>query len=101
MTTRAFTSRISGLGVAFAFAACSPMIAQDAHSGADAKAKGAQKIRLGDDGEGVAKGIVTYPGGDRVDWKVFEVPKTGRIVMSYQGAFSDGLSLFEVLLRAK
>jgi hypothetical protein len=79
MTTRAFTSRISGLGLAIAFGACSPMVAQDAKSGADAKAKGAQKIRIGDDGEGVAKGTVTYPGGDRVDWKVFDVPKTGDV----------------------
>ena len=52
---------ISGLGLAVVFASCSPMVAQDAKSGADAKAKGAQKIRIGDDGEGTAKGIVTYP----------------------------------------
>ncbi len=64
---------------AIAAAGCAQQIAQDSHSGPDAKAKGAKRIHLGDDGEGTAKGVVTYPGGDRVDWKVFEIPKTGDI----------------------
>ncbi len=65
-----------------AFAGCAQQIAQDAHSGPDAKAKGAKRIRLGDDGEGLAKGVVTYPGGDRVDWRVFEIPKTGDVELT-------------------
>jgi hypothetical protein len=33
------------------------------------------------EGEGATKGIVTYPGGDRVDWRVVELPagKKGRL----------------------
>jgi hypothetical protein len=58
---------------------CSMPVAQDVKSGPDAKAKGAKKIRIGDDGEGTAKGVVTYPGGDRVDWKMFEIPKAGDV----------------------
>jgi hypothetical protein len=60
-------------------AGCAQTIAQDAHSGSDGKSKGAKRIHLGDDGEGRAKGIVTYPGGDRVDWKVFEIPRAGDV----------------------
>jgi len=60
-------------------AGCSMNVVQDVKSGPDAKAKGAKKIRIGDDGEGTAKGVVTYPGGDRVDWKVFEIPKSGDV----------------------
>jgi len=40
-------------------------------------------------------------GSTTTGWVVFQVPKTGKVVMSYQGAFSNGISLFEVLLRAK
>src|SRR5690349_4864927 len=58
-------------------AACMSTVKQDANSGPDAKAGGAKRIRLNEDGEGTGKGIVTYPGGDRVDWKVFDVPKSG------------------------
>lgn len=67
------------LAAAWFAAGCATTIAQDAKTGPDGKAKGAKKIRLGDDGEGSGTGIVTYPGGDRVDWKVFEIPKTGDI----------------------
>ena len=39
-------------------------------------ADAAEKIRLDEDGEGRSRrDIVTYPGGDRVDWKVFQVPE--------------------------
>ena len=47
---------------------------QNANTGADGKEKGARPITL-DNGEGKAKGIVTYPGGDRVDWKLVELPE--------------------------
>jgi hypothetical protein len=56
-------------------AGCAKNVAQDADSGKDFRNKGAKTIKL-EGGEGRSrKDIVTYPGGDRVDWKVFEVPK--------------------------
>ena len=54
--------------------ACLRNIPQDSHSGKDSRYKGAKTIEL-EDGEGRDKGIVTYPGGDRVDWRVVEVPE--------------------------
>jgi hypothetical protein len=54
--------------------ACPKMVPQDSHTGADGKPKGAKKITL-ENGEGKARGIVTYPGGDRVDWTSIELPK--------------------------
>jgi hypothetical protein len=70
---------LRGVTVAAAFGvfclglSCASSISQDAHTGADGKEKGAKAITL-DNGEGKAKGVVTYPGGDRVDWKVVEMP---------------------------
>src|SRR3569833_2009581 len=61
------------LGVIALVTACAHNVPQDSASGPDAKPKGAKPINL-ENGEGKAKGIVTYPGGDRVDWKVFELP---------------------------
>ena len=58
-------------------AACAHAVPQDLHSGADGKPKGAKAITI-DSGEGKAKGVVTYPGGDRVDWKSFELPDKQR-----------------------
>src|SRR5437764_781131 len=58
-------------------AGCAHNVGQDEHSGADAKEKGAKVITL-ENGEGKAKGIVTYPGGDRVDWKVVDLPADKR-----------------------
>lgn len=58
------------------------MVPQDSHSGADSKPKGAKKIAL-ENGEGKGRGTVTYPGGDRVDWKSIELPKdkTGTLTL--------------------
>ncbi len=56
---------------------CAHNVAQDSASGEDGKIKGAKAIVL-DQGEGKAKGIVTYPGGDRVDWKSVELPADKR-----------------------
>ena len=53
--------------------ACAHNVPQDSATGADGKIKGAKPIKL-DNGEGVATGIVTYPGGDRVDWKSIALP---------------------------
>jgi hypothetical protein len=77
-----FQSSSVFLAVALASAGCSMNIAQDAKTGPDGKAKGAKKIRIGDDGEGTSKGVVTYPGGDRVDWRMFEIPKAGDVTVN-------------------
>ena len=53
---------------------CVKNVSQKANSGKDYRQKGAKTIEL-DDGEARVKDIVTYPGGDRVDWKVFEIPE--------------------------
>jgi hypothetical protein len=54
-------------------AGCAHNVPQDAATGADGRIGGARPIAL-DNGEGIARGIVTYPGGDRVDWKSIELP---------------------------
>ena len=58
-------------GVAVGLAAvlalsCARNVAQDAATGPDGKIKGARNITL-ENGEGKAQGIVTYPGGDRIE----------------------------------
>jgi hypothetical protein len=52
---------------------CAHNVRQDAATGPDGKETGAEPIEL-ENGEGKATGIVTYPGGDRVDWKFVELP---------------------------
>ena len=62
--------------------ACPKIVKQESATGPDGKEKGAKPITLDESGEGVAKGIVTYPGGDRVDWKSIELPKDQRGTLS-------------------
>lgn len=57
--------------------ACARNVAQDKATGADGKQKGAKELRL-ENGEARAQGIITYPGGDRIDWKVLEIPDKKR-----------------------
>ncbi len=57
--------------------ACAHNIAQDKATTADGKPKGAKQMQL-ENGEAKASGIVTYPGGDRVDWKLVELPEKKR-----------------------
>ena len=52
---------------------CAHNVRQDAATGPDGKQKGALPVVV-QDGEGKAHGIVTYPGGDRVDWKLIQLP---------------------------
>ncbi|MBA3818559.1 MAG: hypothetical protein H0X17_06670 [Deltaproteobacteria bacterium] len=54
--------------------ACAHNVAQDKQTGGDGKVKGAKALTL-ENGEARAIGIVTYPGGDRVDWKMIEIPE--------------------------
>jgi hypothetical protein len=65
------------VAVAVLCTACPRNVPQDANSGKDFRHQGAKTIVL-EDGEGRARDIVTYPGGDRVDWKVFEIPEGQR-----------------------
>jgi len=55
------------------FSACARNVPQDSATGTDGKIKGAKVITM-ENGEGKANGIVTYPGGDRIDWKEVDVP---------------------------
>lgn len=65
---------------ALALVSCAHNVPQDKATGPDGKYKEAKAITL-ENGEGRASGIVTYPGGDRVDWKSVELPekKTGTL----------------------
>src|SRR5262249_36225736 len=63
--------------------ACAHDVEQDRATGVDGKIEGAKPIKF-DNGEGVAKGIVTYPGGDRVDWKSVEVPAGKHGTLDFQ-----------------
>jgi hypothetical protein len=65
-------------GLAVATAGCQSMVKAGAKTGKDGKAKGAKKIKM-EEGEGIARDIVTYPGGDRTDWKVFEIKQPGDV----------------------
>src|SRR5687768_6783387 len=55
-------------------ASCAHNVPQDKATGPDGKVKGAKPLSF-ENGEGEASGIVTYPGGDRVDWKLIELPE--------------------------
>ena len=52
---------------------CPKNVDGGAHSGKDVKYKGAKTIKIEDNEGRSRKDIVTYPGGDRVDWKMFEI----------------------------
>lgn len=54
--------------------ACANNVAFDKATGPDGRVKGAKPVVLSDN-SGSAKGIVTYPGGDRIDWRMIELPE--------------------------
>src|SRR5690349_1810876 len=66
-----------------ACAACAHNVPQDQATGNDGKQKGAKEIKL-ENNEGKAHGIVTYPGGDRIDWKMVELPKDKRGTLDFK-----------------
>lgn len=70
-------------------AGCARNVPQASNSGKDQRAKGAKTIKL-EEGEGRVRDIVTYPGGDRVDWKKLELPdgEMGRLEIrtTFKGA---------------
>ncbi|MBK9030044.1 MAG: hypothetical protein IPL61_01685 [Myxococcales bacterium] len=55
-------------------AGCSKNVPQDSKTGEDGRTKGAKEMKI-ENNEARARGIVTYPGGDRVDWLVLDLPK--------------------------
>jgi hypothetical protein len=61
------------VGFLVVFLGCAHNVPQDKNTGPDGKQKGALPVAL-QEGEGKAHGVVTYPGGDRVDWKLIELP---------------------------
>ncbi len=73
--------------VATATGGCVRNVKQHAHSGSDFRIKGAKEIKLTDN-EGKVRDIVTYPGGDRVDWKFVELTEPGilRFKLKYKPA---------------
>ncbi len=56
-----------------ALGACAHNVPQDKATGKDGNIKGAVPIAL-ENNQGESVGIVTYPGGDRVDWRKIELP---------------------------
>jgi len=86
-------------GLVILVLSCAHNVPQDSATGNDGKQKGAKTITL-DNGEGKASGIVTYPGGDRVDWKLIELPDKQRGTLDLELAWTPprpGLQLaFEV-----
>jgi hypothetical protein len=61
---------------AFVMAGCPVRyVAQDAHTGPDGESTGAEVMTL-KRGEARSGGEVSFPGGDRVDWKYVELPRS-------------------------
>ena len=61
-------------GLLLLLVACAHNVPQDKATGPDGKVKDAVPIVF-ENGAGKARGIVTYPGGDRIDWKSIELPQ--------------------------
>lgn len=80
--TRETVRPIFALAAAWLLAGCPSVVKQDSKTGTDGKADGAEKIELSDEGEGSDSDNVTYPGGDRVNWKMFDVPGDGDVEIS-------------------
>lgn len=57
--------------------ACAHNVPQEKATSTDGRVKGAKKLEL-ENGAVEERGIVTYPGGDRVDWKKVELPEKQR-----------------------
>lgn len=74
MLRRCAPAMALALALALALAGCAKNVPQESKSGEDARVKGAKEMKI-ENNEARARGIVTYPGGDRVDWKVLELPK--------------------------
>jgi hypothetical protein len=75
-TRYAYSMRVAILAC-LVLCACAHNVRQDKATSEDGRIKGAKPIVL-ENGEASATGIVTYPGGDRVDWKKIELPEKHR-----------------------
>lgn len=64
-------------------ASCMSNVPQDKKSGEDGRVKNAKQM-IFEENIASTKGIVTYPGGDRIDWKMIEIPekKRGSLVVN-------------------
>jgi hypothetical protein len=69
-----FFGALKHSGLLLLLVACAHNVPQDKATGPDGKVKAAVPIVL-ENGGGKARGIVTYPGGDRIDWKSIELPQ--------------------------
>lgn len=82
-----------------ACAACANNVPQDRSTGPDGKLTGAKEIALAE-GVGKQRDIVTYPGGDRIDWKKIVLPEKARgtldLKMTYTTPRPDLKATFEV-----
>jgi hypothetical protein len=67
--------------------ACANNVAFDKATGPDGKIKGALPVELAEN-QGKAKGIVTYPGGDRIDWKMIQLPEGQKGKLELQMTYS-------------
>jgi hypothetical protein len=65
------------IAVCIVSSACARNVPQDKATSRDGKIKGAKELHL-ENGAATDTGIVTYPGGDRVDWKKIELPEKKR-----------------------
>ncbi len=78
---------------------CARNVKQDAATSPDGKLAGAKELEL-DNGQVRDTGIVTYPGGDRVDWKKVELPAKHRgaldITLSWTPPRPGGELAFDV-----
>jgi hypothetical protein len=82
-----------GFAILLFVGACAHNVNQDKSTGEDGKVKGAKALNL-ENGEAKSNGIVTYPGGDRVDWKRIELPARGIMDIKLQwSAPRPGLQL--------
>ncbi|MCE9575341.1 MAG: hypothetical protein K8W52_19475 [Deltaproteobacteria bacterium] len=59
-------------------AACAHRVGQDAHTGPDGDPEGAEVMTFAG-GTARTRGTVTYPGGDRVDWKRLDIDGWGTL----------------------
>jgi len=73
--------------IACVVAGCANNVPQDRATGPDGKVKGARAIVL-EQNEGRVRGIVTYPGGDRVDWKQIKLPDGQRGKLDLQMTYT-------------
>ena len=79
--------RLLPIGLLVVFATCAHNVPQDSSTGEDGKVKGAKALTF-ENGEAKASGIVTYPGGDRVDWKLIELPENQKGVLDIKLAWT-------------